>query len=125
VTPVAAPAELLRYARLATGAGDDTDWGRSWERIAVFLVRTALEIAVTQHWTGPLTEMRSAPMSTQLICLPQYVDPDVAHRVHAAWAQLSTACHAHPYELPPTVDELLGWIEVVEALRSATSAWLP
>lgn len=116
------PAKLLDYARLATGSGDDTDWGRSWERIAAFLTRTALESAVTQRWSGPLTDMRWAPISTQLICLPRYLDPDLAHRLHATWAQLSTACHAHPYELPPTVAELHRWIDVVAELLAVTAA---
>ena len=116
MTPGAAPAELFHYARLATGAGDETDWGRSWERIAAFLIRTALESAVSQRWAGPVAEMRWAPISTQLICLPRYLDPDLARSVHATWAQLSTACHAHPYELPPTVAELHRWIDVVAQL---------
>ena len=116
------PAKLLDFARLATGSGDDTDWGRSWERIAAFLTRTALESAVIQRWAGLLTDMRWAPMSTQLICLPRYLDPDLARRVHATWAQLSTACHAHPYELPPTVAELTRWIDVVAQLLAVPAA---
>ena len=32
------------------------------------------------------------------------------------WAGLSRACHQHPYELPPTSSELLGWLATVEAL---------
>ncbi len=119
MTPRPGPAELLAYARKATGAGDSSRWGRSWERSAVFLTRTALESTVANRWTGSLADMRWAPMSTQLICLPCYLDPDLAHRVHAAWAQLSTACHAHPYELPPTIAELHRWIDTVDQLIAA------
>ncbi|HET9689516.1 MAG TPA: hypothetical protein VFP61_00050 [Acidimicrobiales bacterium] len=34
------------------------------------------------------------------------------------WAQLSSACHAHPYELDPTVVELHRWAGVVRRLTA-------
>ena len=62
-------------------------------------------------------------MKAQLLCLPFYLQApspksqadDLARRVYA-WAGLSRACHQHPYELPPTSSELLGWLGVVEQL---------
>ena len=48
-------------------------------------------------------------------------DQDLAKRVAYAWAGLSRACHQHAYELPPTADELAGWIDTVEQLIPATA----
>ena len=67
-------------------------------------------------------------MKAQLLCLPHYLqDPKppglqasgnehLAERVSYAWAGLSRGCHQHPYELPPTSVELLGWLGTVEEL---------
>jgi hypothetical protein len=33
-----------------------------------------------------------------------------------AWAALTHACHYHPYELPPTAEELERWLDAVEAV---------
>ncbi len=43
-----------------------------------------------------------------------------ARRAHQAWAALSRAAHFHPYELPPTRDELVAWDEVVMEIVEAT-----
>ncbi|MDA8300981.1 MAG: hypothetical protein M0005_05415 [Actinomycetota bacterium] len=110
----ASPAELLDWARRAAsdpGGG----WGRSWARVSAFLARTALERALRDFWTGQLAPMGWAPTSVQLLCLPAYLDePALARALYGTWAQLSRACHAHPYELPPTVDEIGSWVGVVE-----------
>ena len=74
-------------------------------------------------------------MRAQLLCLPYYLQAPslkpqasgqapspksqadhLAQRVSYAWAGLSGACHQHPYELPPTSAELLGWLGTVEEL---------
>ena len=58
-------------------------------------------------------------MTTQLICLPFYMDDrDVAYRATQCWYSLSSACHAHPYKLAPTVAELERWLEEVAAFIS-------
>ena len=44
----------------------------------------------------------------------------VARRAHQTWTSLSRAAHFHPYELPPTREELLAWHEVVLAVIDAT-----
>jgi hypothetical protein len=63
--------------------------------------------------------MRGCNMAAQLVSLPFYLgDRDLARRVRDCWYSLSNACHAHPYELAPTVAELEGWLEVVEQLVS-------
>ena len=65
-------------------------------------------------------------MKAQLLCLPHCLgDEDLAERASYAWAGLSRACHQHPYELPPTATELLGWIEAVEQLVVRVEATRP
>ena len=62
-------------------------------------------------------------MKAQLLCLPHYLgDEELAERASYAWAGLSRACHQHPYELPPTSAELLGWLGTVEELVTRVDA---
>lgn len=91
-----------------------------WPRTAALLARQALEEALDSLWaaettTGPL---RQATTRSQLICLPAYLDPALAHQVAYTWAALSNACHYHPYELAPTSGELTAWISDVAVLIS-------
>jgi len=59
----------------------------------------------------------------QLLCLRQALaDQRVAADATLAWNLLSEACHAHPYDLPPTAGELATWLEAVDALRRAIEA---
>jgi hypothetical protein len=56
-------------------------------------------------------------MRCQLLCLPTYVqDAEVAGRAAHAWDGLTQACHHHPYELPPTAEELSRWLNAVHAM---------
>ncbi|MGE3345732.1 MAG: hypothetical protein AB7L71_20095, partial [Vicinamibacterales bacterium] len=52
----------------------------------------------------------------QLICLPAYLRGErlLAEELAYDWAALSRACHQHPYELPPTFEELSQWMTTVE-----------
>lgn len=112
------PMDFLIVAEAVCGGKAD-DFGSSWSRAAAFLTRRALEDAVDGVYNGPLLAIRACPMSTKLLCLPRYLgDANLAREVHATWAQLSTACHAHPYELDPTIGELQRWIDVVKRLIS-------
>jgi hypothetical protein len=92
-------------------------WGPAWPRAAAFLARQALEDAVRQAWGGPAAGMGNCNMTAQLVSLPFFLeDRQLGTRVRQCWASLSSACHAHPYELAPTVAELEGWLEVVDEL---------
>lgn len=123
--PVPPPGMVLDVAASLSGAGG-ANLGGSWARSAAFLVRQALEQAVEGLYTGPLSGVRSCPPSTQMICLRRYLaDRALAAEVHATWAQLSTACHAHPYELDPALAELQRWIAVVRRLIDATTGAAP
>jgi hypothetical protein len=60
----------------------------------------------------------------QLLCLPFYLSgaEKLAESAGYAWAGLSRACHQHPYELPPTSSELLGWLTTVDQLVAHVGA---
>jgi hypothetical protein len=113
-------------ARLAAGARralqPSAGWGPAWPRAAAFLARQALEDAVRDVWFGSAYRMRDCNMAAQLVSLPFYLDDkDLASRVRDCWYSLSNACHAHPYELAPTIGELEGWLDVVERLVAAVA----
>jgi hypothetical protein len=107
-------ADLLSEARYALDGS--AVWGGTWQRAAVFLGRQALEAAVREVWDGRVAEVADCSMATQLVCLPFYVqDAEAAYRARQCWYALSSACHAHPYELAPTVAELRGLLNEVES----------
>jgi hypothetical protein len=111
------PDDLLAAARDLISR-DDAATAGVWPRTAALLARQALEGSIDQVWarrpdTAGLAE-RS--MRTQLICLPAYINPGLATRAAYVWAALSSACHHHPYELPPTAAELTGWLDEVQQL---------
>lgn len=117
------PAQLLAAARELITRPDSGTTG-VWPRTAALLARQALEEAIDAHWaaeaeTAPLCQ---ATMRSQLICLPAYLEPAVAHQVAYTWAALSNACHYHPYELTPTSSELTAWISDVAVLISRIDA---
>lgn len=114
------PATLLANARDI--ADRPSAWGSCWPRAAAILARQALEDAIDRTWTGPAGDMRSRSWADKLTCLPWYTDPDLARRARHTWHALSTACHAHPYELAPTAGELHGWIAEVEGILQAVCA---
>jgi hypothetical protein len=61
--------------------------------------------------------MERASTTCQLLCLPAYLpNRELAGKAAHAWAALTRACHHHPYELPPTAEELDRWLEVVDAM---------
>ena len=88
-----------------------------WPRATALLARQALEAALDDFWNVRAPGMEHCSMKAQLLCLPHYLgDEPLAERASYAWAGLSRACHQHPYELPPTSVELLGWLGTVEEL---------
>jgi hypothetical protein len=111
-------AELLAVARqLLDRASPDT--AGLWPRAAALLGRQALEITIDEFWHARKIPLESCPTRQQLICLREYLaDDGLAGSVHHAWNALSRACHHHPYDLAPTVEELAGWISAAEAFAS-------
>jgi hypothetical protein len=92
--------------------------------VTTLVEQSALEDAVNVHWTAEaITEpMRQASMRSRLICLPAYLNRDVAHQITFVYAALSSACHYHRYELAPGAAELTGWITDVETLVAELSS---
>ena len=98
-----------------------------WPRAAVLLQRQALEVALKTYWSAKAPGVEECSTRAQFLCLGTYLRSssgsqaeDVARRAHQAWAALSRAAHFHPYDLPPTREELLAWDEVVSEVIEAT-----
>jgi hypothetical protein len=88
-----------------------------WPRAAALLGRQALEEALDEFWSQNAPGMERASTTCQLLCLPAYLpDRQLAGKAAHAWAALTRACHHHPYELPPTAEELDRWLEVADAM---------
>lgn len=119
------PKQLLAAARELITRPDAATAG-VWPRTAALLARQALEETLDSRWAAEAltSPLRQATIRSQLICLPAYLDPALAHQVAYTWAALSNACHYHPYELAPTSSELTTWINDVATLiaRVETSA---
>ena len=89
-----------------------------WPRASALLVRQALEESLSSYWTLKGIALQHCSTRAQLICLREYLrEGDLAARIAHTWAALSRACHHHPYELPPTVDEIRRWMEPVRTLH--------
>jgi hypothetical protein len=90
--------ELLSAERLPTGI---------WPKCCAWLLRGAVERAVVALCAD---RYGAQPTSrAQLLTLPKYVEPDLAHDTATLWYSLSRAAHHHDYELIPTADELRSW----------------
>ncbi len=109
------PEHLLNLARSIIG-DPRPDLIGTWPRASALLGRQALEIALDQFWAAVAPGVEKASARAQLICLPRYAEVELARRVQFAWHALSAACHHHAYELPPVVEELIGWLDDVESL---------
>lgn len=105
---------MTRPERLLTGA---------WSRASAFLIRQALEATIDALWARTSPGMREVSMRAQLVCLPEFLrDAPFAGRVVTTWCALSRACHSHPYELSPTVEEVERWTRVVRELGERVDA---
>jgi hypothetical protein len=116
--------ELLSTARLLIDRAS-VDTRGLWPRAAVLLARQALEVALQTFWSRAAPGAETCSTRAQLLCLGSYVsDDDLARRAHQVWTTLSRASHFHPYELPPTHEELVAWFDGVAAVIDKTEqAW--
>ncbi len=86
-------------------------------RACALLVRQALENCLDIFWSRRAPGLTSAPMRVQLLCLREYTsDTAAADTTAQTWYELSAACHARGYGLPPTRGALSAWIANVESL---------
>jgi hypothetical protein len=126
-TSVQAPVRLTSKQLLAHAYGllDDPPpvFASRWPRAVALLARQALETSLAELWAKRAVKIGWARERSQLICLPAVIgDRGLAADATLAWNGLSGACHQHPYNLPPTVGELAGWLETVDRLRRAVDA---
>ena len=121
----AEPRSLLVHAR-ALLDGEAASSIRAWPRACALLTRQALEELLACHWTQlGWTGLTDASARSQLICLATLEDTPLTGSVTVTWIELSNACHLHAYELAPTADELLRWIEVVESFATQVASPSP
>ena len=106
---------LLKWANELAITPLDATRGR-WSRVAAVLGRQALEDALAGLWVSTAPGVQNSSMRAQLLCLAAYADDDLADRVSYAYAELTRACHHHPYELSPTSEEITGWLGDVAVL---------
>lgn len=115
------PAELVAIARQLVARTDAKTAGL-WPRAAALLGRQALESALDEWWRAKGIPLDECSRHAQLLCLPTYLkDGDTAVQLRFAWHALSEACHHHPYELPPSVGELDGWLTCVAGWMARTA----
>jgi hypothetical protein len=112
--------ELLASARsLIDRVSVDTSG--LWPRAAVLLTRQSLEVALKTYWSAKARGAEECPTRAQILCLGAYAgDHDLGRRAGQVWAALSRASHVHPYELAPTCDEFLTWIDTVSDVVDKT-----
>ena len=116
------PSELLDAANELLERPDLSLVG-AWPRAVALLGRQALEGGLDGFWEAEFANMKYASRRTQTLCLEQYVrDRSLTDGIRQSWAELTRACHHHPFELSPTAAELKNWLAEVEGLVSRLSA---
>lgn len=120
------PQAVLDLAqRLADGTAQVP--GPAGPRAACLVGRQALELVIVDLLAAHQLRPRGGSTRSHLICLAEaYRDHDeVSFRASSAWAQLSTACHHHAYELAPTTGEARRLVEELQWLYSTQSRACP
>ena len=103
--------ELLEAAGRALDTASSLPVGvRS--RVAALLGRQAVEEGLLRLWERRSPALARCTTRAQLLCLPSYISSGSALETAHVWSSLSGACHHHPYELAPTVDEIRNWLLV-------------
>jgi hypothetical protein len=115
------PAQLLAAARDVAGRDAAVTAGL-WPRAAALLARQALETAIDDLWRATEPQMIAASARARFLCLPACgVAPGLVVDAAQTWGALSSACHRHAYELPPTAEELDSLFDRVERVVQATA----
>ena len=80
-------------------------------RSTVWLLRLALEHALSDLWRARGLSLDETSMRRQLLVLPRYASPEDTWRTTELWHLLSRAAHHHAYELVPTRSEILSGVQ--------------
>ena len=104
--------------------------GGWWPKACACLIRLALESGLDAYWRRVKPEVAQCRTGrTRLLMLRARYGPgpDVARRVHFAWAQPSSrAMHHHRYDAPPTAAELRSLqAQVADLLTRLATAGRP
>lgn len=85
---------------------------------AAALARQAIEASL-DNWLDERGLTGRSTRRQAFLCLAAlHPEPELAQELHNVWAQLSGACHAISYDLPPTSEELERWIAVADKFIS-------
>lgn len=116
------PDELLAEARRLLEVDPDIAEGSLRLRAATILARQALEGRLDDLLRTRVDDLDGVKFDAKLLVLPAVMgEPELAAETRYVWAALSSASHLHAYELPPTVDELAGWLDSVRRFLGASS----
>jgi hypothetical protein len=114
-------AEQLQWARRMLDHAEATTVG-VWPRASALLARHALEELLEEFWAVHSPPLAIANRRAQMVALRGYpAMADSVAIVRVAYAGLSSGCHHHPYELPPTRAELDGLIAAVEGFAGVVA----
>lgn len=101
---------------------DDERTAGLWPRAAAMLCRQAIESSLADLWGLRCPAMGATSTRCQLLCLGDFLgDRELAGRVAVTWDGLSRACHVRVYELAPTAEDLLSWLECGWELADAVA----
>ena len=113
--------EPLKLAVQTINAPSGVMVGR-WPRAAAGLGRQSIEFALEDFFTKVESSLVEASTRAQLLSLVVYhSDEKLAEDVSSAWSSLSSACHYHPYDLPPTEPELRHWLNVAHKFAGSVA----
>lgn len=124
MSQTADPAELLDVARrlCASVQWSTTAWAT---RAVALLVRQSVEMRLAQYWEVTSPSVGRVSRRTQFLLLHDRLSSAQVADAHAAWSQLSHACHHRVFDLEPSLSQARQWIDQAErfgiALREANA----
>ena len=77
---------------------------------------------MSANWQNTDSSISHSSMRAPLLSLQVYFPNEaMAESVSLTWAALSRACHCHPYEFPPTPNELGRHLRVAAQFTEAVA----
>lgn len=116
------PEELVAASRLLSSHGDRR-LGSNRYIAAALLLRQALEDALEAFWQDRAPGLEHCSGRAQMVSLPFFTStPATAADVSYAWYRLSSICHHHAYELPPSHNEIDALANIVDDFTAQTGS---
>ena len=102
--------------------GREAEIGPGVRRAAALVARQALEELVDVLWQQRgLGDMADASMRTQLLCLRDVLEPELAGSVSWNWGTMSTVSHDRGYAMVPSVQQIEHCLEAALELYEYTA----